>query len=63
MYIIPVVFVECPQIKIQSTSFRDKKGNYVVAMLIFILTKSSSITIFQERPKNALIFCVFKNTH
>jgi len=34
-----VVSIKYPQIKIKYTNFRDKKGNYMVAILIFILTK------------------------
>jgi hypothetical protein len=45
MYVMLVASIKYPQIKIKYTNFRDKKGNYMVAILIFILTKSASLTI------------------
>jgi len=48
IHVIPVVSIKYPPIKIQSTNFRDKKRNYMVAALIFILTKSASMKIYSE---------------
>jgi Mn2+/Fe2+ NRAMP family transporter len=32
-------------------------------VIVFIVAPCISISIFQEKPTNALIFSVFKNTH